>query len=208
MGKESIVEIPPGSGNRYRYLYEGGQTKYLGPVGSAPPINEESMFKLLMRPTFHVVNEIDTKDGLLEIGWVNRGNPDFPQLQAKVIDFYNENKRDLDIELGPIEEQKPEYVAMLDGEIVGVVWTLGKQGDSWYREWVALGMKPGLRYQTSREFARMFTDEMVSSIPRKSLRSVYQLQIAPMEDPIIDSLLDECWDQSEGHPNNFLYIIE
>jgi len=41
MSKENIVEIPSGSGNRYRYVYEDGATKYLGPVGSAPDLAEE-----------------------------------------------------------------------------------------------------------------------------------------------------------------------
>jgi hypothetical protein len=41
MGRESIVEIPQGSGNHYRYTYDEGQTKYLGPVGTAPALTEE-----------------------------------------------------------------------------------------------------------------------------------------------------------------------
>lgn len=41
MSKESIVEIPEGSGNQYRYVYEGGKTVYRGPVGSAPKLGEE-----------------------------------------------------------------------------------------------------------------------------------------------------------------------
>jgi len=36
----SIVEIPPGSGNRYRYEYENGKTQYKGPVGEAPELGE------------------------------------------------------------------------------------------------------------------------------------------------------------------------
>ena len=38
MPKDSIVEIPEGSGNKYRYVYEDGQTVYKGPVGSAPDL--------------------------------------------------------------------------------------------------------------------------------------------------------------------------
>jgi len=43
MPKESVVEIPSGSGNKYRYVYdhETGRTEYLGPVGSAPDLGEE-----------------------------------------------------------------------------------------------------------------------------------------------------------------------
>jgi len=40
MPKDSIVEIPSGSGNKYRYEYSEGQTLYRGPVGSAPEIGE------------------------------------------------------------------------------------------------------------------------------------------------------------------------
>jgi len=41
--KENIVEIPEGSGNRYKYAYDPGSksTVYKGPVGSAPDITEE-----------------------------------------------------------------------------------------------------------------------------------------------------------------------
>ena len=40
MPKDSIVEIPPESGNKYRYVYEDGQTVYKGPVGDSAPISE------------------------------------------------------------------------------------------------------------------------------------------------------------------------
>jgi len=41
MPQESIVEIPSGSGNKYRYRYEDGRTIYRGPVGDAPELDEE-----------------------------------------------------------------------------------------------------------------------------------------------------------------------
>jgi hypothetical protein len=47
MTKESIVEIPPGSGNQYRYAYEDGKTVYLGPVGDAPTLVEENFLREL-----------------------------------------------------------------------------------------------------------------------------------------------------------------
>jgi len=43
--KGAIVEIPPGSGNRYRYIYEGGKTIYKGPVGDSPQLTEEEFLK-------------------------------------------------------------------------------------------------------------------------------------------------------------------
>lgn len=49
MGKVSTVEIPEGSGNLYRYEYQDGKTEYLGPIGSAPELNEqEFMAELLL----------------------------------------------------------------------------------------------------------------------------------------------------------------
>lgn len=45
MGKENIVEIPEGSGNKYKYAYEGGRTAYLGPVGSSPSLSEAEFLK-------------------------------------------------------------------------------------------------------------------------------------------------------------------
>jgi len=32
----TVIEIPPGSGNRYKYVYEGGKTVYKGPVRGLP----------------------------------------------------------------------------------------------------------------------------------------------------------------------------
>jgi hypothetical protein len=46
MSKESIVEIPVGSGNRYKYEYRDGRTWYVGPVGEAPPISEAQFLRL------------------------------------------------------------------------------------------------------------------------------------------------------------------
>jgi len=37
----TTVEIPEGSGNKYRYEYEGGSTVYKGPVGDSPQLTEE-----------------------------------------------------------------------------------------------------------------------------------------------------------------------
>jgi len=36
----TVVEIPPGSGNRYKYVYEEGATVYKGPVGDSPQLTE------------------------------------------------------------------------------------------------------------------------------------------------------------------------
>lgn len=48
MGKESIVEIPKGSGHKYRYEYQDGQTVYKGPVGDSPELGEEQFLAELV----------------------------------------------------------------------------------------------------------------------------------------------------------------
>lgn len=51
IGAVTIVEIPQGSGNRYRYGYNkaSGKTIYLGPVGSVPMLSEEEFLRGLGR---------------------------------------------------------------------------------------------------------------------------------------------------------------
>jgi len=48
MGKESVVEIPDGSGRFYRYEYDEstGKTLYKGPVGDAPQMSEEEFLAI------------------------------------------------------------------------------------------------------------------------------------------------------------------
>jgi len=41
----TTVEIPEGSGNRYRYEYEEGATVYKGPVGDSPQLTEEEFLE-------------------------------------------------------------------------------------------------------------------------------------------------------------------
>jgi len=43
----TTVEIPEGSGNRYRYVYEEGATVYKGPVGNAPALDEERFIQAM-----------------------------------------------------------------------------------------------------------------------------------------------------------------
>jgi len=66
-----IVEIPEGSGNKYRYEYEPfhGKTIYRGPVGSAPALTEDEFLDELFRdvpPKSTVVQErVDEASDLL-----------------------------------------------------------------------------------------------------------------------------------------------
>ncbi len=48
MTKDSIVEIPDGSGNQYRYEYVDGATVYKGPVGNAPALAEAEFNDLII----------------------------------------------------------------------------------------------------------------------------------------------------------------
>ena len=52
MPRESRVEIPSGSGNKYRYAYdpETQATRYLGTVGQAPALSEAEFMGGLDRP--------------------------------------------------------------------------------------------------------------------------------------------------------------
>lgn len=65
--QESIVEIPDGSGNLYRYGYdpETQKTEYLGPVGDAPALSEEELMRLTPK-TFTEERDILMKEGGLE----------------------------------------------------------------------------------------------------------------------------------------------
>jgi hypothetical protein len=49
MCPDSIVEIPEGSGNNYRYRYnpESGKSEYLGPVGDSPEIAETEFLAMM-----------------------------------------------------------------------------------------------------------------------------------------------------------------
>jgi len=50
MPRESVVEIPVGSGNKYRYAYHDGKTLYMGPVGDAPGLSEAEFMRLMASP--------------------------------------------------------------------------------------------------------------------------------------------------------------
>jgi hypothetical protein len=73
MGKISEVEIPPGSGNLYRYEYNQGQTIYRGPVGNAPELKEaEFLAELEMsRESLEII-----KDDELPPDWFSTSYPD------------------------------------------------------------------------------------------------------------------------------------
>jgi len=50
MPRESVVEIPSGSGNKYRYVYDPSSkaTRYLGTVGQAPALSEQEFMAAII----------------------------------------------------------------------------------------------------------------------------------------------------------------
>jgi len=56
----TTVEIPPGSGNHYRYVYEEGATVYKGPVGNAPELSEDEFMAILGRSNLKEHPRYDT----------------------------------------------------------------------------------------------------------------------------------------------------
>jgi len=74
----SIVEIPPGSGNRYKYEYEDGKTVYKGPVGTAPELSEGEFLEM-----FQVVGQKEQKLRDRLLSETLSQNPDIePELTA------------------------------------------------------------------------------------------------------------------------------
>jgi len=77
MGKESIVEIPEGSGNFYRYDYDPDtqRTRYQGPVGDAPEIGESEFLVLIKQEPSGACPECgsgDVRDVAEGIIWCDR----------------------------------------------------------------------------------------------------------------------------------------
>jgi len=67
----TTVEIPEGSGNRYRYEYEEGSTVYKGPVGDSPQLTEGEFMAAMVgeitpRPehskNYDAIEKLDTRE--------------------------------------------------------------------------------------------------------------------------------------------------
>jgi hypothetical protein len=78
--RESVVEIPEGSGNRYRYQYnpDVGATEYLGPVGESPPLAEAEFNVLMKARTGRDIYNTTIREG--QGKWVPNFKPDGRQL--------------------------------------------------------------------------------------------------------------------------------
>jgi len=64
----TTVEIPEGSGNRYRYEYEEGATVYKGPVGTAPELSEEEFLEMFS------MGGLKRSKPSIEITWEDRSD--------------------------------------------------------------------------------------------------------------------------------------
>jgi len=100
MSKDSVVEIPEGSGNFYRYEYVDGQTVYRGPVGDAPQMGEEEFLRNVVLVTgplegtelddTHLVNLIESNIGDREptLNLLSREfgvpGPDLPRIRDRL----------------------------------------------------------------------------------------------------------------------------
>jgi len=78
--KESVVEIPPGSGNHYRYEYNPatGATEYRGPVGDAPALAEPEFNVLMQARSGRQIYDMTLREG--KGSWVPSFKPDGRQL--------------------------------------------------------------------------------------------------------------------------------
>ena len=119
MGKESVVEIPHGSGNRYRYEYSAGSTIYKGPVGSAPDLGEaEFLDAIEAKKTDEEIVFADPKED---------NTPPFHQT-LKLDDLVNElydlrfdqRKIDEKVELAEFELDLRRRARKFEGQQIGV----------------------------------------------------------------------------------------
>jgi hypothetical protein len=162
MSKESIVEIPRGSGNRYRYAYEDGETLYRGPVGSAPPLDEDMFLEQMVKPPYHTIDD-DYIDGkYYEFGEVDPRSPEFPAFREKLEKWAKAKG----IVLSEAEYEKPRYVAMLDGEPYGALWVHSRKRGMIDQTWASLGLDSLTDDVKIREnFISRFTEEMMRDSP-------------------------------------------
>jgi len=132
----TVVEIPPGSGNRYKYVYEGGKTVYKGPVGTAPELSEGEFLEMFQvqltgpEPTnqdkansFIAENEEKIKsvirEGLGEEYAWDLDDWDEDELVDLIYEILNDaNKFD---ELGEEELEHREQIADIEKELKGAL---------------------------------------------------------------------------------------
>jgi len=87
MPKDSIVEIPAGSGNKYRYEYSDGATIYRGPVGSAPDLAEEEFLREMEEKTLVSINFVG---GIISSAAANKPGVEVALIESET-DFIDED---------------------------------------------------------------------------------------------------------------------
>lgn len=100
--KESIVEIPPGSGNQYRYGYDPdtGKTNYLGPVGDAPSLHEEEFLLMAQLGVEEGVSSREDEINFIMVGGSLNKTPENEILVGRMVDFSNEARVYHNIQVG------------------------------------------------------------------------------------------------------------
>jgi len=144
----TVVEIPPGSGNRYKYVYdaETKATIYKGPVGEAPELGEEEFLEMMVGGVGDWDDEFIPEIDLLASHWgVDRKDleVDITRTCGGVIKKGNEkyeffiNKEGVDIDLSnrfnSVKDVPDRYLPVLMDH---VKWHdfLGWQGQDYLRE--------------------------------------------------------------------------
>ena len=125
--KESVVEIPVGSGNRYRYEYSEGQTLYRGPVGSAPDLGEEEFNVLMQARSGREIYDMTLREG--ESRWVPSFKEDGRQLYET---------RLLILDLRPWGSDLPSDIMKMVNKAGHDNFTIAPAGDEWHfivKEW-------------------------------------------------------------------------
>jgi hypothetical protein len=100
--KESIVEIPPESGNFYRYGYEpdSGKTVYRGPVGNAPSLHEEEFLLMAQLGVEEGVSSREDEINFIMAGGGMDMTPENEILVGRMVDFSNEARVYHNIQVG------------------------------------------------------------------------------------------------------------
>jgi hypothetical protein len=82
-----IVEIPPGSGNHYRYVYNSDtkRTDYVGPVGETPTLNEEEFNRwLIFRDSQHNM-DLRYREPMFIKKWLEEDNDSDPEWASYIV---------------------------------------------------------------------------------------------------------------------------
>ena len=128
MGKESVVEIPPGSGNHYRYEYVDGATVYKGPVGDGPALSEEEFLAAMVGD--YDIDDV-SRHFVVSLLWASTDDEDVPLDQDyDVEDMDEESMKVIKRNVGRFLEENRHILTKhkISEEIVGTDLFLDSQG--------------------------------------------------------------------------------